>query len=695
MKKTLHIPNGPLFRAATIALEGEGESQKFRMSISSDTPYKRYDWWADEEYYEVLDHGPGGMDDTRLKAGLPILFNHDRNQHLGRATSFSNDGKKCDVENIIWSGSEFAQQKKKDAESGALPDTSVGYQIEDEGECIGAKDGIPIYKFRWAPYEGSIVTIPADITVGVGRQRDHAPEGEPREIRIANANDFQKEVDLIPKISHTESVKQRPSTQSRTKTMAEPVETPEAPKIDLVKERADAQTEYKANAKKIRGWVTEACRNNPGWRTALDAVAERHIEGAADFNAFLTEAVPAIPGAKSVDTPHDDASLGLSKKERRQFSLCKAYLEAASGRGLTGFEKDITEAAHKQYAGKDSREFQGLCIPDDIKRMNFAEDNDLGSAAMRELNFSVNRLAGQMQRTLNVSTFTAGGALVGTDLLAGSMIDILRNAVLIGNGPLAVTELGGLVGNVAIPKQTSTGTVYWLPEAGSTTASDVAFAQLYMTPHRMGARSSFTKQLLAQASIGVEAFVRQDQMLAMAVEEDRVTILGTGVNGEPLGIVNTTGVLANVTFGGAAVWGDFVNLEYGLENANIRTGQMAILTSPLTKSYLKQSTKIASSTFPIYIWEKNDAGFPAINGVMAGIINEYPAYATKNVTSNVVIQGVFSNVFKGRWAALDAVVDPYTSAATETINVYLNQWLDIGLRYPTSFNVSTDAPTAP
>ena len=154
------------------------------MSISSDTPYLRYDFWNDEAYFEVLDHSHGGMDDSRLKDGLPILFNHDRDAHLGRATNFINDGSKCVVSGIIWSQSAFAQEKKADVLNGSLPDTSVGYTIADEGECIGAQDGIPIYKFKFTPYEGSLVTVPADSTVGVGRSRSMPELGAPREISI-------------------------------------------------------------------------------------------------------------------------------------------------------------------------------------------------------------------------------------------------------------------------------------------------------------------------------------------------------------------------------------------------------------------------------------------------------------------------------------------------------------------------------
>lgn len=670
-----------LRRSATLIPSGDGTDKSFSMSISSDTPYLRYDWYNDEDYYEVLDHGPGGMDDTRLKAGLPILFNHDRDQHIGRATSFTNDGQKCTVSGINFSSSDFAQGKKDDMMNGSLPDTSVGYQISDEGECIGAKDGIPIYKFKWSPYEASAVTVPADISVGAGRNRAKPSDEKLKEISV----ELKKDID-----------EQQKTVTPKTTQMAEATLEVIEPKIDPVKERADALKDYRERRGKINEWAKALKEKQPEWYAAVLPIAERHADGEADFSKFHEDALMAHPGAKRIDTPNQDSRLGLSKKERGAFSLRKAILESHSREGLTGLEKEICDATRTKLAGLgDSRSFGGVTIPDDMRDGNFAEDHDLNSEAIRALAVRVGQIGSAMNhRTLNTSVFSAGGALVGTDLLGGSMIDILRNAVLIGQGPLSVTELGGLVGNIAIPKQTGTATVFWAAEGATINESQQSFAQLLLTPHRMGAVTSYTKQLLAQASLSVEMFVRSDIALTMAVEEDRVTILGTGLNGEPLGIFNTTGTLANVTFGGVATWADIIALEFGLENANVRTGQMAILTSPLTKSYLKQTLIAANSTFPIFIWGKNE-GFPNIAGVMPGVVNEYPGYATKNVTTNQVVQGVFNDLFKARWAAFDVVVDPYTQAASESIRVVTNQWLDIGLRYPQAFNVSTDAPTSP
>ncbi len=693
MKRTIKVP-AELRR--DFGMAEKKEDGTIRLSISSDEPYLRYDWWADEEYYEVLDHSSEGVDVSRITKGTALLFNHDRDVQLGTINTPVLENGRCYVTAKMSDADDVASYRQR-VNEGILKDTSIGYNLLDEGTCTGAKDGIPIYKFRFAINEASLVTIPADTSVGVGRQRS-TKDAEGKDIKfreividdpsnICEKKPTEKDMKLTPaaKRHFMEAEKGGGSSGGGSE-------------INVVAEREEAArgalAEFQKKCDDIDAFIDRLPK--PAWKAAASDIAKgfKKVTDKRTFQDFREEALIKCEETKSTETP-EGSELGLSKKERKAFSLRKALYEIAMqhrnvGKGLTGHELAVCKAAQDLYQGQDQREWVGLCVPDDITNGNFAEDQDLNSRALQNLADNVNRL----RSALNVSTFTQGGALVGTDLLGGSMIDILRNAVLVGNGALAITELGGLVGNIAIPKQTSTSTVYWLAEGAPITQSIQTFAQLLMTPHRIGVATQYTKQLLAQASIGVEAFVRSDQMLTQAVEEDRVAFLGSGNNGEPQGIFNTTGIIANVTFGGNATWQDMINLEFGLENANVRTGQMAIVTSPTTKSYLKQTLVVPASTFPIFIWGKNE-GWPIVNGVMPGVINDYPAYATKNVTTSQMVQGVFKNFFKARWAGFDVVVDPYTGALSELINIICNSWLDQALRYPQSFNVTTDAPTSP
>jgi len=692
MNKTIRIPK-ELHREASI-LPATGEDKALRMSISSSEPYLRYDWYADEHYWEVLDHSPTGIKDARLKAGLPILFNHDRDQHLGTAKSYSNDGQKLTVGDIIWSESTFAQEKKKDAESGALGTTSVGYRVIDEGECIGAKDGHPIYKFKWEIHEGSLVTIPADISVGVGRQRAEVKDDSQLcEILIRGENN----IDPSPKNGEKRATPKAMLKTPGQKFHEEADDNKGGVSVEVVAEReksaaTNALATERARLKKINEYVGSFNRA-ANLKKPIEELSREAIERGDDFDTFRATVMDNWKDATQLSGADAQGEIGMGKKDIRQFSFAKFLLESHTG-NLTGIEKEASDAAIQKYQ-KDNRPggFSGRCIPHDVMARGYAEIHDLNASGLRSHFDDVARAEQLLGRSQNATSFSAGGFLVGTQLLGGSYIDLLRNAALIGQGPFACIELSGLVGNIAIPKQTSTITTYWLAEGAAVSESNFAGAQLGFSPKRLVARNAFTKQLLAQSTPSIEMLVRNDMALATAVEEDRTAIQGTGLNGEPLGVINTSGIDASVTYSGNWTQADTLAFQLALENANVRTGGMVFLTSPTTKSYAMGTPQVSASTFPIYIWMPGNGEYPEINGVKGGKILDYPAYATKNATNRVLF-GVWNNNFtKARWAGIDVVVNPYSGDASEIVYVTMTQWMDFGLRYPQAMSYSTDAPT--
>jgi HK97 family phage major capsid protein len=660
-KKEIKVPQ-QLFREAIFTEEGEGDQKQKQISISSDVPYLRYDWWNDEEYYEVLDHSPGGFNDARLKAGLPMLFNHNRADHLGRARSFSSNGKRITVSDVIWGESALAKEKKADHDAGVLVDTSVGYSIIGDGECVGAKDGIPIYKFKWEPHEFSLVTIPADITVGSGRNRSK-PDCEPNLIAI----NLQKGIDEPQKKEHKQTIP-----------MADPV-TPTAeqkPTVDLVKERGDAITEFKAKCKRIDDFV--AGLKNESWKKAAATVALKHKDGEANFDEFRAEALNSFEGATRIDTPQTE--IGMSDKDLRRYSLARAIYLRGTGKPLDGLEKEASDATAKLLR----KEPDGFFIPEDWSNRSLREIHGLGETEMSRQTEMLRQFLFQT-RTLTAGNFPSAGALVGVDLLAGSLIELLRNKQVFGS--LGTTNLGGLTGNVAIPRQTGASTAYWLPEGGSVTASDQTFNQLGLTPHRLAAQTAYDKQLLAQASISVEAMVRNDIALQMALKKDLAILVGTGTAGEPLGIYNTTGV-QTVTFSGAATWAKILEFETNLATANAdQTGMPVWITSPAVRGKWKNAPKIAASTFPIFLWGDDNQ----VNGYGTAVSNQVSANASGSVPANAVYYGVPSEIIDATWAGIDTVVNPYSLDSTGQIRLTIQMFVDLALRHAPAWVVSTDS----
>lgn len=154
------------------AMEGEGNERSFSISFSSEEPYGR--WFGQE----ILDHSEGCMDLERLNSIGVVLYNHNRNQVVGKVKRAWVEGSRgcAEIEFDKDDASETIYQKVK---SGTLKGVSVGYLVDRWEEVMPNKmseDGrftgpCSIAK-KWSPYEISIVSVPADPTVGVGRDAD-------------------------------------------------------------------------------------------------------------------------------------------------------------------------------------------------------------------------------------------------------------------------------------------------------------------------------------------------------------------------------------------------------------------------------------------------------------------------------------------------------------------------------------------
>ncbi len=157
------------FDASIRALKEEGKERTFTLSFSSEEPYLR--WYGQE----ILDHSEGCVDLARLNEIGVLLFNHNRDDVVGRVEkAWIEDGRGC--AEVTFDSDEESEKIYQKVKGGSLKGVSVGYRVEDWEEVMPNKssgDGrftgpCSIAK-KWAPFEISIVSVPADPTVGVGR----------------------------------------------------------------------------------------------------------------------------------------------------------------------------------------------------------------------------------------------------------------------------------------------------------------------------------------------------------------------------------------------------------------------------------------------------------------------------------------------------------------------------------------------
>lgn len=168
--------------ASLTRMDGEGNERKFLLSFSSEEPYDR--WWG----REILDHANGAVDLTRLNEIGCLLFNHNRDVVLGKINRawIENNRGYAEVEFDTDEQTEVIYQKVR---SGTLKGVSVGYRVDSieevqagktsaDGRFTGPADIVR----KWCPLEISIVSVPADGTVGVGREAENTANGIPLDV---------------------------------------------------------------------------------------------------------------------------------------------------------------------------------------------------------------------------------------------------------------------------------------------------------------------------------------------------------------------------------------------------------------------------------------------------------------------------------------------------------------------------------
>ena len=135
------------------------DDRTVELSFSSETPIER--WGA----FEVLSHTKSAVQLNRILTTGCLLYNHNRDTVIGKICSAKVENKRGVA--VV----QFDEDEKSDiifqkVKNGSLRGVSVGYTIQGEARQV------TYTATKWEPYEISIVSVPADISVGVGRSME-------------------------------------------------------------------------------------------------------------------------------------------------------------------------------------------------------------------------------------------------------------------------------------------------------------------------------------------------------------------------------------------------------------------------------------------------------------------------------------------------------------------------------------------
>ena len=611
----------PAARAFSLARDAvDTATRTVRLAFSSEEPYDR--WFG----IEVLSHAKGAIRLARLQNGGALLMDHNTRDQIGVVESVEIGTDRVARAVVRFGKSERAEEIFQDVQDGIRAHVSVGYIVHRWDVKEGQGDAASTYTaLDWEPLEVSIVSVPADPTVGIGRG-----------LTDEQTNHLRREFGFAPE-------KAEPAEAPPAKT------TPEKRIMSAEKTADQIAAEQRAAALADAAKATQAIINLG--RAYAHLGGERHAadflqsgkSDAAEFQSVLLSKI----GTASSDTSKGE--IGLQKKEVQRFSFLRAlrYLANpmdAAAQKAAAFELECSTEARRK-GGMDRG--MGITVPVDVLR-----------AGMDGL-----------QRDLTVGTASAGGNLVSTNLLAASFIELLRNKMAIQR--LGATTLNGLVGDIAIPRQSGAATAYWVAESGAPTESAQTVDQVTMSPKTLGAYTDISRKLMLQSSIDVEAMVRNDLAKVIGLEVDRAALYGTGSSNQPTGVKSATNLNTSDFAANAPTFAEIVGLETLVAADNADVGTMAYLVNATGRGSLKTTEK-ASSTGQ-FIWEPGNT------------VNGYRCEVSNQVASNDYWFGNWADLLLGFWSGLDLIVDPYTGATSGTVRVVALQDVDVAVRHGESF----------
>ena len=619
------------------------EARTVELAFASDQPYER--WWGNE----ILDMAPTSVDLSRLNARHPLLLNHDTREQIGVVERAWVDADRMARAVVKFGRGALAEEIFQDVQDGIRELVSVGYSIDDMVLESRTEDMATYRVTRWTPYEVSIVSVPADASVGVGRSMAaEAPAtAQPKE-----------------------------STMSEVHTAA-PAAT-QQPDIRTIAN--DAQRAERDRVLAIRAM---------GADHQLTAEADKAVADGTGTDAFRAQVLDSLKQRGAIRPATASPELGMTKAETKRYSVVR-LMNAALNPNDAQLQRDAAfeiecSVEYRRKNPIDDKGPQGgarasgFGIPFDVLSAPVANDMDMARAL-------VARLA---QRDLSVGTASAGGNLVATDLLVSSFIDLLRNRIVVAG--MGAQMLPGLVGNVAIPSQSAGASTYWVTEGTAVTESEATFGQVTMTPKTVGMFTDYSRRTLLQTSPAIEALVRADLAAGIAVEIDRAALHGTGSSGQPRGIAATSGIgsVAGGTNGAAPTYLNMIALEEAIAVANADVGNLGFITNPKMRAQLRGTQQFAS-TNGVPVWGADNS----VLGYRTAVTNSASSTLTKGSASGVcsaIFFGNWADTLIGMWGGLDLILDQSVLATSGGRRLVALQDVDVAARRAVSFAAMLDA----
>ncbi|EOL9393949.1 phage major capsid protein [Escherichia coli] len=615
--------------------EGHNDQYEFEIAFSSTQPYQRQFWDEQNQEMVVLDeilvHTPEAVDLSRLNNNAPLLFNHNFDNHIGVVCDA-----RIDADNVGRALVKFskhgtlANDIRNKVIEGTMEKISVGYDIKEyhidytKGQLIVTK---------WAPFEISFVTVPADdsvglnrslntITVNLGAKRDmtkeqieeikeeqesaqveETPVEENKESEVEETQERQVEENKENEnledgkdAEHPESVDDDSSTVRETEEIKEEREAApvEEEKTEEVAERSEEDEE------EIRAIARELNIDDEELKRAL-AIKDMTPE------AFRTKALNNL-----VNAQRNNEQIKDSKMEKT-FDLNNVIRSLVDGAAL----------------GANEAEYSAMAAGAAMQRGRAARGGSVfvPAAAMRAAS------AGNTKADLT--------AITDEKLMTESYIEMLLPASCLGR--LGVTVYSGLNSPTAIPKMTksSVDAFGFVDENGAAPESKAEFANVKLSPKTFAGGNPISRQSLKTVP-GIATLITDHINKAVRIKLEQLILSDKANDRGPAGLVKQLVDANRVTKKAAFSYKDFLKEIAALTDAGVPAQAIKFAMSGATAAELESTLK-----------DNGVSGYIIENGKLAG----YEVVTSGVIPADHIVLGDFSGITIGEWGGLELDMD--------------------------------------
>ncbi|MEW5208564.1 phage major capsid protein [Escherichia coli] len=613
--------------------EGQNDQYEFEIAFSSEQPYQRQFWDEQNQEMVVLDeilvHTPEAVDLSRLNNNAPLLFNHNFDNHIGVVCNA-----RIDADNVGRALVKFskhgtlANDIRNKVIEGTMEKISVGYDIK-EYQIDYAKGQLIVTK--WSPFELSVVSVPADDTVGLNRslntitvnleakrdmtkeqieeikeeqesapveetpvEENKEPEVEETQERQVEENEENENLEDGKDAEHPESVDDDSSTVREEEIKEEREAAPvEEEKIEVAERSEEDELE-------IREIARELNIDDEELKRAL-AVKDMTPE------AFRTKALNNITNAQRNNEQIKDS------KMEKTFDLNNVIRSLVDGAAL----------------GANEAEYSAMAATATMQRGRAARGGSVfvPAAAMRAA------AAGNTKATLE--------AITDEKLMTESYIEMLMPESVLGR--LGVTVYSGLNSPTAIPKMTasSVDAFGFVDENGAAPESKAEFANVKLSPKTFAGGNPISRQSLKTVP-GIATLITDHINKAVRIKLEQLILSDKENARGPAGLVKQLVDASRVTKKAAFSYKDFLKEIAALTDAGVPAQAIKFAMSGATAAELESTLK-----------DNGVSGYIIENGKLAG----YEVVTSGVIPADHIVLGDFSGITIGEWGGLELDMD--------------------------------------